>query len=222
MNAKELSILSNKAHYNPPINADQFSDPDSETEGYFLEKDDSLIIVFQGSSIITKDETDWIQNLSFLKKEIKFFDTKIKLHSGIWYKYFNWIDHYIKTQLTYKYKYNLNTIKNITITGFSQGGALATICALSLREFLNTNYIINCYTFGSLRIFNPQGAKLFNTKKINSYRYVYADDIVPRLPFWWLNYKHVGGLIKLGKSKFPFNIFGSFTDHKNSEYTKRL
>lgn len=87
----------------------------------------------------------------------------------------------IETWIT-KQKY-----KQIYTCGHSLGGAMSTIAATRLPE----GTIV--YNYGSPRVGSPKFAKLFN-KKYKMHRFVNNNDIVPRVPFSFMWYKHAGTL----------------------------
>ena len=77
--------------------------------------------------------------------------------------------------------------RNITCTGHSLGAALATIMA----SRLDANEL---YTFGSPRIGNRDFVKEMNKDGIKHYRFVNNNDIVTKVPFALMMYRHCGEL----------------------------
>ena len=73
------------------------------------------------------------------------------------------------------------------VTGHSLGGALATVAAWDLER----DTLAACYTFGSPRVGDQD---LDAALKAPVYRVVNAADIVPRVPFMAMGYRHVGDL----------------------------
>ena len=74
----------------------------------------------------------------------------------------------------------------IFITGHSLGAAMATICAARLSN----NFNISClYTFGSPRVGDKRWVRNLN---IQHYRVVNNNDIVTKVPFWLMGYRHHG------------------------------
>lgn len=82
-----------------------------------------------------------------------------------------------------------NNQKPLWFTGHSLGGAIATLnagrCVLSPIPASPSGL----YTFGSPRVGNR---RFINYVKLNHYRWVNNNDIVPRLPPRWLGYRHAG------------------------------
>lgn len=78
------------------------------------------------------------------------------------------------------------------VTGHSLGGAIATLTAYHAVNYHPEIYL---YTFGSPRVVNGLlGNKISSVLKGRSYRCVYGDDIVPRVPPL-MSYTHVHELI---------------------------
>jgi len=82
-----------------------------------------------------------------------------------------------------------NLAKKLWFTGHSLGGAMASICAgRCLLSHINTQPE-QVHTFGSPRV----GTKRYiNHAKIDYYRWVNNNDIVPKSPPAWLGYRHSG------------------------------
>ncbi len=82
-----------------------------------------------------------------------------------------------------------NLAKKLWFTGHSLGGAMASICAgRCLLSHIDTQPE-QVHTFGSPRV----GTKRYiNHAKIDYYRWVNNNDIVPKSPPAWLGYRHSG------------------------------
>jgi triacylglycerol lipase len=76
--------------------------------------------------------------------------------------------------------------RDLYITGHSLGGAMATIAASRLKTKTKA-----LYTYGSPRVGTRSFVKSFNTPH---YRHVNNNDIVPKVPFALIGYKHHGTL----------------------------
>jgi hypothetical protein len=68
-------------------------------------------------------------------------------------------------------------LKKVIITGYSLGGALATIAAMDLMAYKPL-----VYTFGSPRVFNPDGAKLLDSGVKDFWRVFNTEDVISDLP----------------------------------------
>ena len=77
--------------------------------------------------------------------------------------------------------------KELYICGHSLGGAMATLASSRLQD-----RIVACYTYGSPRV----GGKVWHSNcTFNHYRHVNNNDVVPRVPFWIMGFRHYGELV---------------------------
>jgi len=76
--------------------------------------------------------------------------------------------------------------RDLYITGHSLGGAMATIAASRLKHKAKA-----LYTYGSPRVGTRSFVKSFN---VPHYRHVNNNDVVTKVPFAFLGYKHHGTL----------------------------
>ena len=129
--------------------------------------------------------------------------------------------------------------RKIHITGHSLGGAMATICAKRLEEEGIHPHCL--YTYGSPRVGDKKWVK---TLDVRHYRFQNNNDVVCKVPFWMMGYRHHGNNIyisyngKVAKmtiwrrfldsllgrmrawSKLQF--FDGIFDHDISTYAKRV
>lgn len=109
----------------------------------------------------------------------------IKVHKGF-FNQFNTIKDELISKL------DTSDIYTTIFTGFSLGGALATLSALLINQIERN---INLITFGAPKIGNKAFVNMINTstkiKRIE--RWIYNNDPVPRLPPGFY-YKHINGL----------------------------
>ena len=178
-------------------------------DGYFCDYKDKFLIVFRGST----GEADWIDNFNFKLRD-DFFDIKnIKVHSGFLNQYY---------KVCYQLKHESINKNDIIVCGHSLGGALATLCSLHLiNEFPEKK--IRCYTFGSPRVGNRKFKKLFDSLFINrTFRFVYNNDTVCKVPLSIMKYYHVKAKFILNKGKgfktFFRKITGTTSDHYPDKY----
>jgi triacylglycerol lipase len=84
-------------------------------------------------------------------------------------------------------------LKNNTLpvwfTGHSLGGAMATICASRCQLSAIKSNPSALFTYGSPRVGNR---RYLDYVDVEAYRWVNNNDIVPRVPPWWLGYRHMG------------------------------
>lgn len=82
--------------------------------------------------------------------------------------------------------------RKLWITGHSLGGALATLATAKFRLEL-AQPVNGLYTFGSPRVGNEEFARHFDADfYYQYYRVVNNNDVVPRIPFRLVGYRHVG------------------------------
>ena len=77
----------------------------------------------------------------------------------------------------------------VWFTGHSLGGAMATICASRCKLSYIESNPRSLYTFGSPRVGN---GRYVNHVHYEAYRWVNNNDVVARVPPWWLGYRHKG------------------------------
>ena len=135
----------------------------------------------------------------------------------------------------------VNELKNhkIYITGHSLGGAMATICAKRLQE---QKVEVQClYTYGSPRVGDKRWVK---SLQIPHYRFQNNNDVVCKVPFWIMGYRHHGKNVYIGyngkiakmnmwrrfidsmrgrlKAWSKWQLFDGIYDHNITSYTKRV
>lgn len=98
------------------------------------------------------------------------------------------------------YLRGLSETAAFTVTGYSLGGALATLNAVVLA---NRNIPVDAYYFASPMVGNSTFVKTYNTMVPNSYCIVNQPDIVPKLPGALLGYEHVKTLYEINSLNYP-------------------
>ena len=128
---------------------------------------------------------------------------------------------------------------DIHITGHSLGGAMATICAKRLQEEGLDPHSL--YTYGSPRVGDKKWVK---TLQVPHYRFQNNNDVVCRVPFWLMGYRHHGKNIYIGyngkvskmnmwrrfidsmrgrfKAWSKWQFFDGVYDHDITTYAKRV
>lgn len=210
--ALELSKLSYKdpEEFHKKYPNALFFDLPHDTQYYSLILKNKLLIIFRGSSSIK----DFLIDSNFFLNEIPSEVSLIKglkCHSGFLIQFLSAFESL--QEIT------LNCDKDIVILGHSLGGALATICAFSLKTgSLNTDRDVQCITFGSPRVGNSKFKEEFN-KNVNCVRVVNSCDAVTMHPYW--GYSHVGQEKRIGKITL-YKYFGNIKDHYLDSYEKNL
>jgi len=164
---------------------------------------DTFVIAFQKTD---RHFIDWLTNFIFVLRKNPYLvskRSKVKMHSGYANAYMN-----IRDGL------HLDYIKNhkekVLVIGYSQGGGLAQICALDFQYIFNPT--LEVITGGSPKVFNKAGVASFNKRVPNSIRYTYGGDLVPKLPFDFLGFKHVDTHFHFGGNEKGIH----FMDHDPS------
>ena len=76
--------------------------------------------------------------------------------------------------------------RRLYVCGHSLGAAMATICASRLERDVE-----ELYTYGSPRV---GGNEFVNNMLVDHYRHVNNNDMVARVPFWIMGFRHHGDL----------------------------
>lgn len=169
--------------------------------GYVLKTRGAVYVFIAG----TDEFKDVITDLRVLPSHFNGEPKNIKVHIGFESAYRS-----IKDILFTHFKNEYNII----VAGHSMGGAIATLLAYKLAK---TNLNIACVTFGSPRVGNRAFTKTFNKTVANSYRLVYKNDAVTKVPYLLSWYRHVGKEYQ-SKGKRWFSFFGAILDHPMQNY----
>jgi len=191
---------------------------ETDTQVALLHRADTqdLYIVFRGSD----RDVDWINNLQFRQQIYPYGEeatTDVRFHRGFMAAYFA-----VRDRLQTEVRQYPNC--QLTITGHSLGGAVATIAALDLQYNItqHTGQAIQLYTFGAPRVGNAALVNSFRQRVPMSYRYIYGWDVVTRVPRLWQGYEHVPEGQQLG-SRWTWQIVSRrFSDHKITNYVQAL
>lgn len=147
----------------------------------------------------TVDIQNWIANLD--AQQVKYPGCSgCMIHEGF-YNAFQSVEGYVRKQvqaLTALYRGS-----KIYVTGFSLGGALATIAALDIKDVFGN--VDQFYSFGQPRVGNEAFATHFSSEIAQHYRVIHYADIVP----------HVPPQIPISYSHFAYEIW---YDEKMSKY----
>ncbi len=146
----------------------------AEAHVTITELPDATLVCFRGS----KSAEDWL-NDGDVRKTRK--ATAFGIHEGFFNSY-NSVDLTLHKTLRMDSK--------LIITGHSLGGAQALLCAAFLSHC--GFKVDSCYTFGQPRVGNSDFSKWCAKMVPNHFRFVNRNDIVPRIPFWIMGYRHSG------------------------------
>jgi triacylglycerol lipase len=134
----------------------------------------------------------------------------------------------------------LNNTRPLWFAGHSLGGAMATICASRCQlSFIKSNPRA-LFTYGSPRVGNRRYVSYVSYE---AYRWVNNNDVVARVPPWWLGFRHKGQEVYLNaygeirqltawqrvKDRWRGFIgglkkreFDAFTDHSITRYVEYI
>ena len=143
---------------------------------YLLESQTEMALVFRGTE--PKEFSDIKADLNAIQRDSK--SGKGDVHTG----FATEVDKIFE-------KLRLPDIiqKDFYIAGHSLGAAMATICAHRLQD----KYNIKCiYTYGSPRAGDSGFVK---SLKVPHYRVRNNNDLVTKVPFWIMGYRHHGKLV---------------------------
>jgi len=215
--AFELSSIAYKdiQPFYPYTCTSMINNAELNVEGFLRRQKDILRITFRG----TDSPANWKNDFKFWEKSIPCIEgnCKIKIHSGFLnsYKIAG-----IRDKILDAIDENVNFIK---ICGHSLGAALSILCALDVaKHFPDRN--LEVIVFGCPRVGNKEFAKLYNKTVSKSIRVENGNDIVTKVPFSlfnpFLNYRHVGSKLHIGKVRLPFIM--SANDHMPKNYYSSL
>ena len=156
-------------------------------ECLIVENSSRVVLCFRGT-----EPTEFSDIKADLKAWKRESETEGMVHQGF-YDYLEkiWepVTKYIDTAARKK--------KELYICGHSLGGAMATLAASRLSKRL-----VACYTYGSPRV---GGSVWRDAQSFMHFRYVNNNDVVPRVPFWIMGFRHYGQLIYI-------NYYGNIRD----------
>ena len=207
------------------FNAYETYDVDSQI--YSIEYPNKIIFSIRGTS----SKSDILSDLYVFKK--KFSDVinpqnkkiykNIKVHSGFLQQY-NSVKFFTITNILKQISNNKSQEKiNVIFTSHSLGAAVSVLLSTLLKTHFGDKLYITNYLFGCPKIGNNDFIRYYNDIIDETYRYVYKNDIVPRIPK--INYKTTKNRILLGNPNNSncFNqIFGNINDHSMLKYVNKL
>ena len=146
-------------------------------ECLFLENSDRIVLAFRGT-----EPTEFSDIKADLKAWKRESETEGMVHQGF-YDYLEKIWDTVENHINYGKREQ----KELYICGHSLGGAMATLAASRLSK-----RVVACYTYGSPRV---GGSVWRDSQSFMHFRYVNNNDVVPRVPFWIMGFRHYGQLI---------------------------
>jgi Lipase (class 3) len=156
-----------------PANGTDIDVTFTDTHCTVLENADCVIIAFRGTDSIR----DWITDAEFLRTQFsqRTGEDMAEVHSG----FLRAFDSILPPLTDHLNKIVLGT-RPVFVTGHSLGGGLALLAALELQR--RGANVAQVYTFGQPRVGNAAFGKLYGALAERTFRLVYQEDIVPRVP----------------------------------------
>lgn len=178
----------------------------SQTEcfGFVLETPSKIFIVFRGSA----SYGDIFKDFMIKKTPFIHIPNGGNVHTGFFSIYNNTCKDQpesLRDQILRTLE-NISPEKQLVITGFSLGGALATLCACDVAENSRFKDPI-VYTFASPRVGDQLFVNAYNNRISRSVRVINYHDYVPCNPLQWLGYRHVKGevILKVSTGRIDSN-----------------
>lgn len=170
-----------------------FTNDDTETAGFIAtnEKLREIYVVFRGSVAFK----NWLYNLYVPLEAVpwKFHAQGLKnpaLHEGFLISYQSIERELLRSLVKIQ---NRNPSFSIKVIGHSLGGALATICALRLRDVFSFAAHVSLLTFEAPRVGNHDFTRLIEVSfpdPLDRIRMTNGRDMVPRLPPYLMGFYH--------------------------------
>lgn len=146
-------------------------------ECLIVENSERVVLCFRGTE--PKEFSDIKADLKAWKRES---ETEGMVHAG----FYEYLERIWEQVLAYA-STPARKKKALYICGHSLGGAMATLASSRLQD-----RVVACYTYGSPRA----GGKVWHANcSFKHYRHVNNNDVVPRVPFWIMGFRHYGELV---------------------------
>lgn len=157
-----------------------------QVRGFIASDEKSVLISISG----TESAHDVLADASIKLDEAWLCDTKVRVHYGFLKEADSVMD---EIDAWFKTHGHSGEKRDFLVTGHSLGGAVATLVALRLFEYIG--YTPRVITFGAPRVGCRKLKKLFNLRVPDALRFVHDYDIIPWMPTW--PFKHLGNVVHL-------------------------
>ncbi len=180
----------------------------------YQDTEDTLWVVYRASD----SKTDWALNGAFSQAIVPFnrnpkekFD---RVHAGFFASFMG-----LRTEVTAKVA--ASNCKNINVVGFSQGSAVATLCALDLQyNFRDKNVVY--VGMGCPRVGNKVYKEKFNKYVKEFYMFRRGMDIVSYVPMLLMGFSEMIKPTRLGPLKPYVSIFDHFPHRYLNDLRKKF
>jgi hypothetical protein len=169
---------------------------------------DAVVVAYRGSM----DVSNWLDNLTFLKRRAYAEFPGVMVHEGFYWAYRS-VAPQVLARLHELRK--LHPHASLMVAGHSLGGAVAAICAFEL-EYIEKIPVEALYTFGKPRVGNTNFSARLRNASMEVYRVTHFEDAVPHLPPTWTGFEHTteevrGGAVALAVACIAIGIDAAFS-----------
>ena len=152
------------------------NDSKTDTQGFTALSNDTLYIVWRGSS----SPKDFLKDAQI--KKVNFVEPGEKVHNGF-YTAFSSVKEDLYSSINYILSKKLNKIKSVVICGHSLGAALTVISSYMIcKDFPQIAHLVKNITVGCPRVGNSTFKNNYNKLVPKSIRIVNDKDLVTRIP----------------------------------------
>ncbi len=187
------------------------NDPIFDVQYCMRRQGDVLTITFRG----TDSPKNWVIDFAFWKQSIPYGNTasKIRVHAGFLNAYKSV---HVRDQIL---KAITDDIHYVRINGHSMGAALSVLCAVDI-EYNCPGKDIEVILFGCPRVGNKAFKRSYNKRVHKTMRVENGNDIVTKVPFAIMGFRHVGARLHIGSVRIPG--LASIDDHYPHQYYSSL
>jgi predicted lipase len=189
----------------------------TDTQFRILDLQDEIVIVFCQSN----SRKDWRINFAFPKKPYKRMPNPFLVHGGFLQEWKRINDHFIR--LVDGILQGPGAGKQITITGWSYGGAMATLCHEDLWfNFPQIRDSLRLVTFGSPRVIGWKNFSQVSDRWSRATLYTNGTDIVTMVPPVIFGFRHVRKQTHIGAKRRLIDVFRPRLYHHIDGYASSL
>jgi len=175
-----------------------FECKETDVQFFFLDLPREYVFVFPGTD--PRSAKDWTTNFMFAKRVIPYGNqnSKIRVHRGFLRGYKS-----VRKKVHGCVRNYVTENKPIVVVGHSQGGAFSFLGAVDIQWNMREGDLqerrreVYAITFGAPRVGNKAFRNSYVVRVKRTWRYAGAFDVVTRVPFAWLGFRHVGQLVRL-------------------------
>lgn len=175
-------------------------DKKTDTEWKWDVKDDILYLAFQGSGSLL----DWLMNFAFwpVLAVFKRAYSKGEIH---WYAHWGFLRKWKAVREDVLQIIRENDIKKVVSSSFSQGAGVNVLAHEGIR-YHHPDLELETHLWGCPRaVFKKNFDKIVDRFK-GCIRYVVRRDVVTKVPFSWMGFRHIGGSILRGLAGFSLKF----------------